>query len=277
MNTDKLLDTTGKLLETVPQVYDDGLKDATKESGKLLARIPRAINAALSGLDIWIAQREYNVEATKKLLAMKLENTDPGKIVPPDMHIAVPALRAIAYSMDSPELRDMYANLLAQAMHADLKSSVRAAFVTIIEQMEPIDAVNLSLFRGEVDGLPVAQYHKVCASSTAPGYATSFYIVQENVFLSNPNNLDIKAQAISLSSLERLGLISIDWTVTVSNCDYAQFENTDLFRSLKAQIPPPPADGYQFPRDADLPKEMKVVPGQATLTPFGSAFFEVCL
>lgn len=277
MNTDKLLDGTGKLLETVPQIYDDGLKDATKESGKFLARIPRAINAALSGLDIWIAQREYNVEATKKLLAMKLESTDPAKIVPPDMHIAVPALRSIAYSMDSPELRDMYANLLAKAMHADLKSSVRAAFVTIIEQMEPIDAVNLKLFRDEIDGLPVAQYRKICFNSDISDLGNCYYIMQSNVFLSNPNNLDIAAQAISLSSLERLGLISINWTVCLTGFDYSPFEETDMFRALDEQVLPPPEDGFQSPRDDGRCIDMQSLPGQAILTPFGSAFLDVCL
>lgn len=278
MGVDNLLDSAGDLIKTVPQIYEDGLQGTVRESGKFLSRIPRAINAALSGLDIWIAKREFNVEETKRILAEKLEHVDPEKIVPPDPHIAVPALQAIAYSMDSNELRNMYANLLAKAMNSDLKDTVRAAFVEVIKQMEPIDALNLSLFRGEVDGLPVAEYQRVVVTPLQNGFHNDcFYILQSNVFISNPNNLDIKAQAISLSSLERLGLIVIHRTISVSDYDYDVFKNTEMYQSFCELLSPVPPDGYQIPRDLGLCKEIRVSPGQALLTPFGLAFLNVCL
>ena len=103
-------------------------------------RIPRAINAALSPLRQWIAQREYNVAETEKLLAKKLENIEPEKIVSPEPYVAVPALQAISYSMNSDELRELYANLLAKSMCIDTKNSVHPSFVEIIRQMSPLDA-----------------------------------------------------------------------------------------------------------------------------------------
>lgn len=288
MSVDNLLDSAGDLIKTAPQIYEDGLRDTVKESGKFLARIPRAINAALSGLDIWIAKREFNVEETKRILAEKLEHVDPEKIVPPDPHIAVPAMQAIAYSMDSNELRNMYANLLAKAMNSDLKDTVRAAFVEVIKQMEPIDAINLSLFRDEIDGLPVAQYQKVVVTrldndddsiyiSHIANDGDNYYILQTNVFISNPDNLDIESQAISISSLERLGLITILWDTSVSDYDYAVFKETNMYRSLIKQVQPVPSDGYQFPRDIGICKEIRIFQGQALLTPFGLAFLNVCL
>ena len=47
---DKLVQGVGKAIDKVPEVYDDGLKPATKESGKVLALIPQTINAALAPL-----------------------------------------------------------------------------------------------------------------------------------------------------------------------------------------------------------------------------------
>ena len=58
----------GKALKTVPELYHDTLQPSAQETGKMLARIPRAINAAFSGLDKWILNREYSVDETKKLL-----------------------------------------------------------------------------------------------------------------------------------------------------------------------------------------------------------------
>lgn len=52
--------------ETKNSIYSDGFQPLTSEAGRLLGRVPRAINAALSSLDIWILQREYNVSSTKK-------------------------------------------------------------------------------------------------------------------------------------------------------------------------------------------------------------------
>lgn len=137
---DKLAGGIGKAIETVPDLYDDALKPATQESGKTLALVPRAINAALVPLRQWIAEREYNLAETEKLLSQKLEHVGEDKIVTPEAYVAVPALQAISYSMDSEELRNLYANLLAKAMNSDTKDSVHPSFVEIIKQMSPIDA-----------------------------------------------------------------------------------------------------------------------------------------
>lgn len=137
---DKLAGGIGEAIQTVPELYQDAFQPTVQEAGKLLARIPRAINAAFSGLDKWILNKEYSIDETKKLLAQKLENVDPDKIVEPEAYVAVPAIQAISYSMNSDELRDLYANLLAKAMNSDTKNLVHPSFVEIIKQMSPIDA-----------------------------------------------------------------------------------------------------------------------------------------
>lgn len=131
---------TGKAIETVPEVYDDGLKQATQESGKLLAIIPQTISAALLPLRKWNIEREYNFKETEKLLAQKLEQVSPDKIVTPKTYVAVPAIHAISYSMDSDELRNLYANLLAKSMNIDTKNAVHPAYIEIIKQLSPTDA-----------------------------------------------------------------------------------------------------------------------------------------
>ena len=137
---DKLAEGVGKAIETVPELYQDAFQPAVQESGKFIARIPRAINAAFAGLDKWILNKEYSIDETKKLLAQKLETIDPEKIVEPEPYVAVPAIQAISYSMNSEELRNLYANLLAKSMIADTKGSVHPSFVEIIKQMSPMDA-----------------------------------------------------------------------------------------------------------------------------------------
>ena len=140
---DKLADAIGDTLKTAPTLYEDALQPTIQEAGKFVARIPRAINAAFSGLDKWILNKEYAIDETKKLLEKKLENVDPDKIVEPEAYVAVPAIQAISYSMNSEELRNLYANLLAKAMNSDTKDQVHPSFVEIIKQMSPTDALLL--------------------------------------------------------------------------------------------------------------------------------------
>ena len=138
---DKLAGAIGDTLKTAPTLYEDALQPTIQEVGKFVARIPRAINAAFSGLDKWILNKEYAIDETKKLLAQKLADVDPEKIVEPEPYVAVPAIQAISYSMNSEELRNLYANLLAKAMNSDTKDFVHPSFVEIIKQMSPIDSL----------------------------------------------------------------------------------------------------------------------------------------
>ena len=137
---EKLAEGVGNAIQTVPELYEDAFQPTVQEAGKFVARIPRAINAAFSGLDKWILNKEYSVDETKKLLAQKLENVEPEKIVEPEPYVAIPALQALSYSMNSKELRNLYANLLAKSMNVNTKDKVHPIFVDIIRKMSPLDA-----------------------------------------------------------------------------------------------------------------------------------------
>lgn len=197
---DKLAGGVGKAIETVPDLYDDALKPATQESGKTLALIPRAINAALVPLRQWIAEREYKLAETEKLLAKKLEHVSEEKIVTPEAYVAVPAIQAISYSMDSKELRNLYANLLAKAMNSDTKNMVHPSFVEMIKQMSPTDALIFSY---------------IITAPTRP--LITIKIVSpdnggERIFVENCswiNTISLAKCRTSFDNLSRLGLIQI--------------------------------------------------------------------
>lgn len=132
--------------EIVKDVYNDGLKPAVIETGKALAepikgatRVGRLVNAMFSSIDCWILEREYAVKETQKLLDKKLEKISDEDIEPPKNYIAIPALQALSYSIDSKELRNMYANLLAKSMYTKTSDKVHPAYVEIVRQLSPLD------------------------------------------------------------------------------------------------------------------------------------------
>lgn len=198
---DKFMGGLGDAIEQVPELYDDALKPATQQSGKFLERIPRAINAALAPLDCWIREREHKVKQIEVLLEQKLNNVPPENIIAPEPYIAVPAIQAISYSMDSDELRELYANLLAKSMNKDTKGNVHPAFVEIIKQMSPNDAAYFTLL--------TSLEYRIIADIIGFERDDNFYtFIRKNAnFFSN----DFKDEEINLSiiNLIRLGLIDI--------------------------------------------------------------------
>lgn len=206
--------------EIASKVYDDLAHPAVSETGKILTRIPQAINAAFAPLDIWIAKRNFTVEETKALLAKKLENVEPEKIVSPEPYVAIPALQSISYSMNSDELREMYANLLAQSMNSDTKENVHPAFVEMIKQMSPLDSRVLFYLSEGVHGiisLIREEPYKPIDEPALKAFIASedgHYLAKSRQPLINHitsfKEANIRDVNVSLDNLQRLGLLILD-------------------------------------------------------------------
>lgn len=121
------------------EIYDDVLHPLANESGQVFALLPQTIKAALLPLRKWIIQREYNYSEIEKIMAQKLKNVDCKKIVTPEPYVAVPALQAMSYTINSQDLHNLYAGLLAKSMNIDTKNDVHPAFTFIIQQLSPLD------------------------------------------------------------------------------------------------------------------------------------------
>lgn len=217
---DKLAGAIGDTLKTAPTLYEDALQPTVQEVGKFVARIPRAINAAFSGLDKWILNKEYAIDETKKLLEKKLENVDPDKIVEPEAYVAVPAIQAISYSMNSEELRNLYANLLAKAMNSDTKDSVHPSFVDMIKQMSPTDAIIFS----KIIANPIRPLISIMIDKPNGG---------QSIFVENCSwitDISLARCRTAFDNLSRLGLIQIpyDQSYTDKN-NYTSIKNNPLF------------------------------------------------
>lgn len=196
---DKLAGAIGDTLKTAPTFYEDAIQPTTQESGEILALIPRTIKAALLPLRQWIAEREYKLAETEKLLAKKLEHVGEEKIVTPEAYVAVPAIQAISYSMDSEELRNLYANLLAKAMNSDTKDQVHPAFVEIIKQMSPLDAQIFEIIKNSEPRPLITLSKRHSDGGLTPINKNCSWI----------NKFPLDQCCASFNNLSRLGLITI--------------------------------------------------------------------
>jgi len=203
-NVHDALTVAAMAMSSNPELYHDALQPAAQEVGKVVARLPRAINAAFAPLDVWITKKEFAIEKTKALLAKELENVEPEKIVSPESYVAVPAMQAISYSMDCEDLREMYAKLLSKSIHQDYKEIVHPAFVDIVKQMSPLDC---QIFKFIFDYLPS---HVIGSIDFGMRTTTGEDELQKNFisYAPTPHCPQHKISA-SINNLVRLGLITV--------------------------------------------------------------------
>lgn len=246
--------------KTVDKFYDEGLSPTISESGKLIGRIPRLINAALAPLDKWILNREYSVSETKKLLEEKLQNVKPENIVSPEPYVAVPTIQAISYSMNSTTLRNMYANLLAKSMTVTSKDSVHPAFVETIKHLSPLDAkifaeISSTSYKGIIDLINQTDYNPEVEKYI------SYELLETNI-----SGLKIGShilQSASFTLLEGLNLIQITNTAMTDEYTYSRILVSNEYKNLVKKYP-------NKQHISELRKSFLI-------TDFRKLFFKVCL
>lgn len=272
-SVDNFLNSAGKAVEVFPDLYEDLLQPAVKETGKFIARIPSAINAALIGVDCWVEEKKYKLDETKKLLEHKLENVDPDKIVAPEPYVAIPALQAISYSMNCEELRNMYANLLANSMNIDTKDSVHPNFVNTIRSMSPRDVSNLASFK-DSKSAPLARYNLRLGDN-------SFTTMNPYVFLFNSKYTDTPEQAVSISLLISLGVVEANLSFKLNGESYSEFYETEEYIHLTTSLNTNTTlngSTYIPPNFVELLEKryIEVQKGSLSLTPFGEKLKKLC-
>lgn len=255
---DKLAGAIGDTLKTAPTLYEDALQPTVQEIGKFTARIPRAINAVFSGLDKWILGKENNIDEIKKLLAYKLENVNPNKIVEPEAYVSVPAILAISYSMNSDELRNLYANLLTKSMNSDTQYMVHPSFVEIIKQMSPIDSLIFKIIM-EREENPILN---LCYGNDM--------MTESLLLVSNITDINITSGEIislSIDNLVKQGIISIPFDEYYEDEHYYN-------KILNSQFY---IDKYNsYPKNKD---KLKLMPDFKMIrkTNLGLAFYDTCV
>lgn len=188
-------------IEVAKDVYADGAKPVIKPMGELIGLVPRAIKSAFLPLEKWVLNKEYNLAETKKLLELKLHDVAPELIESPEPHIAVPAIQYISYCMDNEELRDMYANLLANSMNKIVKDGVHPSFVEIIKQLCPDEAKVLKTIYSQPT-VPTITLRYVNEKGSGIIIVKDFSIIGETSKCENPYETEKY-----FDNLSRLGLI----------------------------------------------------------------------
>lgn len=259
---------TGEIIKEVSKeiakdVYDDAGKPILEPTGQTVGLIPRVIKAALLPIEKWVLGREYNLKETEKLLEEKLKNAKPENIEEPEAYIAVPALQNISYCMDSEELRNMYANLLASSMNRLVKKDVHPGFSDIIRQLSPDEAKILKEIY-KYKSIPIVGVRYENEKGEGVDVVKLFSNIGEKTACEYPYNI-----ANYFDNLERLGLIKSTMdNYLIDEHIYDELKNHKEIKALE-NIP-------QVYKNKGQDK-YKIKKGISSLTSFGISFCKICV
>lgn len=125
--------------ELLPELYHDMLQPAVREVGDGLATIAKMVKISLAPLEAGV----WGYNQIKEWLSLRvtgiLGKRNVTKVAKPPLSIAGPLVFQLLFAKDEPELREMYASLLASAMDSNNKSA-HPSFVSIIQQLTPDEA-----------------------------------------------------------------------------------------------------------------------------------------
>lgn len=201
------------------------------------------------------AKREKNIKDFKNSIAIEIAKIPEINIKEPPLSIVGPALEASKFYIEENELRDMFAKLIASSMDSSRDSSIHSSFVDIIKQMSKKDAMTLRSIVQRGPYIPISEI----GLRTTTGTEMKFDYL-------TPINDNIKDTAFSITNLERLGLIKINYDRFFPDSEMYNFvEEFEEVKNLKKQL-----------KIDNVAGELKVTKGIISLTPYGINFCNIC-
>jgi hypothetical protein len=141
------IDSATALAKAVP-IYEDAIQPLAKETGKALATVGRAVNAALAPLSALVWGYDKIREFLETRIAEKLEKVPEDRIQTPPLNVAGPAVEALRFTGSNDTLRELFANLIATSLDKKTATDAHPSFVDIIRSLSPDEGRILYLFTG---------------------------------------------------------------------------------------------------------------------------------
>lgn len=203
MTADNDLLKTGET--AMSQVASEAYKDLAQPSARRLGTaIESLFKVALSPVALLDWGFEQSKDWLKSKISQRLANTPEEFVSPPPNNIAIPALIRIAMSHDTPELRDLYAELLLKAMDSRTAGLVHPAYVSVIEQLSPEEALVFISLQPKADRSLFEERFSPVAFKSSPSIEEQFEDYCRSLGVENP----CRAQ-VWLENLKRLGLLEL--------------------------------------------------------------------
>lgn len=203
------------------KIYGDIAGPGLQVVGKAVADAIKLITLPFSFLGI---TSEALLEKYKEFICRSLKKVPREKLVQPEPIIASKVFDNVKYVFDDEELYEMFANLLSSSMNIETKQKVHVSFVSIIEQMDAIDAkLFYEIHRKQV--FPIA----------------NILFGVENVRVQNVfsrlcvfEDIDPMKLSVAIVNLVRLGVVEINSNIHLPDELFIDIRNCDIYKRISA-------------------------------------------
>lgn len=225
-NINSTINAITGLAKEIP-VYQDAVQPAAQEVGKSLQTVAKTINIALAPIKALVWGYEKIEEYISKRVTEKLTNIPTENIVTPDPRIVVPAIESLRYTGNKENLRELYANLIANSMDKNTLKNTHPSFVEILKNINSDEGILLQAFA-------INQTHAIIDINAEQN--GGFISLLRNCVKFH-ENLNIKYKDLIpsyLDNLIRLGLLEIPENhLLLDVLKYEEIENSPVFSNLK--------------------------------------------
>ncbi|MHC8510322.1 MAG: DUF4393 domain-containing protein [Rhodospirillales bacterium] len=134
--------------------FSEGSKGVGAALGRVALTGARTVEVALLPCSALVWGYDKIKERVIPGVTKKLANVPEDRIGPPDPMIAGPALEALRFAGHKDELREMFENLLANAIDQKTAESAHPSFVEILKQITP-DEAKILRYLSRFDKTPI--------------------------------------------------------------------------------------------------------------------------
>lgn len=254
-----------KLPALLPEIYGDLLKPGVKQVGLALETVFGLCNTVFLPLAIGNERARIVLKRNLEKYRAQIEHLPEEKVasVPPE--IGIPIAEKLSYVTDE-ELSDMYVNLLAKASCVDTARFAHPAFVHIINNLSPDEALLLKeVDRRGHDPIPFLSARWIRKEPREYiEFAPMLSKLEVVVPLAFPQNL-----LAYFSNLAGLGIVRIERTA-LARMDAVYRELQEFYLPLFEKYM---KETIVHPKNFESESEY----GRIELTPFGKLFLDPCL
>jgi len=222
----------GRLVERAfgpaADAFGKAIKPVGREVGQVTRLAVRALLRAVAGRVWKYDQIRGWIENT---VGPKVERIPEQHRAEPSPTVAGPAIEAMRFAGSEPELRELFANLLAASMDARTAATAHPAFVEIIKQLTPDEARILKYLSERLpDAHPIVDLREV----RGEGFVTLMGNYSHIGKAAGVKNDEVTP--VSLENLCRLGLCEMPRQFQISpSTIYDALENDPALLTIRSQ------------------------------------------
>ena len=262
-------------VQAVPKCVDESAKalvlPAATEAGSFLADLLYHLTGKVHlSAEKMRAKNAHDLQVFKEELSQEFRAKPTEYITEPKQQVVGQALEQAKNCLGEEEIRRMFEKLIANASDNRYQAFVHPSFPSMVAQMSPLDAENLSLFYPN-RRLPIVNYSlHLKEGGDVP--------IFENCFLDNPKmytKSDLELPAASIDSLRRQGIIGVSYRSWLNNSKlYDKFLRSAPMCEAQNILAHP--NSVMFKGIWTHADKVDFEKGIVELTPLGRNFVKVC-